>query len=88
MKPIVQISDLPNVLSIDELLEVKGGLVDNAKICAIFGLAFKCTAEGSGVCTTQGSGICTTQGSGVIVQPDPKPNPGPGTGTTTCTAVV
>lgn len=71
MKSIVNISDLPNELSIDELLEVKGGLVDNNKLCSIFNSAVKCTVAGSGLCTVAGSGI-------IIDQPVPNPEPTPG----------
>jgi hypothetical protein len=71
MKSVVQISDLPNVLSVDELMEVKGGLVDNNKICSLIGSAVKCTVAGSGMCTVAGSGI-------IIQQPAPNPTPTPG----------
>lgn len=71
MKSVVQISDLPNVLSVDELMEVKGGLVDNNKICSLIGAAVKCTVAGSGMCTVAGSGV-------IIQQPAPNPTPTPG----------
>lgn len=71
MKSVVQISDLPNVLSVDELMEVKGGLVDNNKICFLIGAAVKCTVAGSGMCTVAGSGV-------IIQQPAPNPTPTPG----------
>lgn len=76
MKPIVKISDLPNVLSIDELMEVKGGLLDNIKICALIGDGVKCNKSGSGICTVAGSGLCPVAGSGLI-DPNPNPNPDP-----------
>lgn len=70
MKPIINISDLPNSLDLEELMEVKGGVVDNNTICTLIGCAFKCTVAGSGVCTVQGSGI-------IIQQPSPNPTPAP-----------
>lgn len=70
MKSIVSIAELPNVLSVDELMEVKGGLVDNIQLCSLVGSAVKCTVAGSGVCTVAGSGI-------IVKQPEPNPNPGP-----------
>lgn len=83
MKPIVKISDLPNVLSIDELMEVKGGLLDNNKVCLLLGIGVKCVNPGSGVCTVEGAGIiCSGSGSGVVLpNPDPHPTPGPDPGT-------
>lgn len=70
MKSIINISDLPNSLELEELMEVKGGLVDNNKICSLIGSAVKCTVAGSGMCTVQGSGI-------IIQQPSPNPTPAP-----------
>lgn len=73
MKAILCISDLPNKLNIEELMEVTGGLADNNDICALIGTGVKCTANGSGICTVEGSGI-------IIPKPDPSPGPDPITG--------
>ena len=78
MKPIVQISDLPGALSVDELMEVRGGLAETNAICGLFGSAVTCSAAGSGFCSVVGSGICTVIGSGITKDPepfDPKPDP-------------
>lgn len=40
MKSIIDISDLPNSMDLEELMEVKGGLVDNNQICSLIGCAF------------------------------------------------
>lgn len=70
MKGIVKISDLPTELSVEELMQVKGG---DAPV-------INCSAEGSGVCTVKGTGMCygegsgfscNVEGSGVIFTPDP-----------------
>lgn len=83
MKPIVKISDLPNVLSVEELMEVKGGLLDNNRICAVIGNGVKCVNPGSGFCPVEGSGIiCKDAGAGLIIpNPNPNPNPDPNPGT-------
>jgi hypothetical protein len=65
---IIKISDLPNFMDVEEVMEVKGGAVsDNTEVCLI-GSAVKCSATGSGLlCNVQGSGIvCTVEGSGLI----------------------
>lgn len=53
-------------MSVDELMEVKGGVLDNNKLCSLTGAGFKCTAEGSGICTVEGSGI-------IVKDPGPIP---------------
>lgn len=76
MKSIVKIEDIPSALPIEQLMEVKGGLLDGISICSIFGNGVKCppnqaavtcSGEGSGVqCNVAGSGkVCATQGTGV-----------------------
>lgn len=77
MKTIVQISDLPDVMSVDELMDVKGGISGNGVLCGLFSSAVTCTVYGSGFCSVVGSGVCTVVGSGVK-QPDPvEPTPDP-----------
>lgn len=77
MTQIIKIKDLPNVLSVDELLEVKGGLLDNNLLCSVFGTGVKCTVEGSGVCTVEGSGIIIKDPDKPDPNPNPLPDPGP-----------
>lgn len=73
MKPIVSISEIPTVLSIEELMEVKGG-DNNVDICSVTSSAFKCTKEGSGICLVANSGVvCQAPSSGFVITP-----PGPG----------
>jgi len=74
MKQIIKISDLPNLMDVEELMEVKGGFVDNNKICSLIGSAVKCTVQGSGLCTVAGSGILEPTPT---PQPDPEPVPVP-----------
>ena len=77
MKSVVQISDLPDVMSVDELMDVKGGIAGNGALCGFFSSAVSCNVYGSGFCSVVGSGICTAVGSG-IKTPDPvDPNPDP-----------
>lgn len=78
MKSVVQISDLPDVISVDELMDVKGGIADTNFFCSSFMNAVTCNVAGSGMCTAVGSGICTVKDSGFIKDPEPvDPNPGP-----------
>lgn len=78
MKGIIEVSDLPTFLSVEELLEIKGG----------DGPVIHCNVKGSGVCMVEGSGICSAQGDGFvcsakdsgIIEPvpdDPIPYPDP-----------
>lgn len=77
MKSVVQISDLPDVMSVDELMDVKGGISGNGALCGFFSSAVSCNVYGSGFCSVVGSGIYTAVGSG-IKTPDPvDPNPDP-----------
>lgn len=48
MNQIVKIQDLPETLDMQELMEVKGGILDKSQVC-ILAAAVKCTVEGSGV---------------------------------------
>lgn len=77
----LSLSEIPCDLSVDELLEVKGGLGDNNKICSLFGCAVRCTVAGSGICTVAGSGIIITTPTGPDTDTgggnqDPTPDPG------------
>ena len=77
MKSVVQISDLPDVMSVDELMDVKGGISNNGGFCGLFSSAVTCTVYGSGFCSVVGSGVCTVVGSG-IKEPEPvDPTPDP-----------
>lgn len=55
MKSVVQISDLPDVMSVDELMDVKGGISGNGALCGFFSSAVTCTVFGSGFCKEQHS---------------------------------
>jgi len=74
MSEIIKISDLPTELSVEELMQVKGG----------DGPTINCSTQGSGVCSVKDTGICsgegagfscTTDGSGIILEPVPTPEP-------------
>lgn len=74
MKLTIRISEIPNTLPIEELMDLKGGNDIGIDFCSITSSAIKCTKEGSGVCIAENSGIkCEAQGSGLIIK-----QPGPG----------
>jgi hypothetical protein len=65
---IIKISDLPNFMDVEEVMEVKGGAVSgNTGVC-VLGSAYKCNSDGAGViCNTTGSGVvCNVEGSGLV----------------------
>ncbi len=73
MKSIIKIQDLPETLDMEELMEVKGGYVEEIAIC-VFTAAVKCTVPGSGVVvqgptTSTGSTLQTgTSGPGTLAK--------------------
>lgn len=48
MNQIVKLQDIPETLDMQELMEVKGGILDKSQVC-ILASAVKCTVEGSGI---------------------------------------